>query len=141
MIVDEVSCADRPEGHHWVIRTAFGRPLTVRVCHLCGTIDWDNLTEQVETVVSHLTEVAEARADATRQMAIDANAKLREQLLGALGQKDDGKTSLSAYVDELIADRNRLVAACVAVAKIHARDDERGPRPLMPSLNHIASTP
>ncbi|MBM0201798.1 hypothetical protein JNW90_00845 [Micromonospora sp. STR1s_5] len=54
---------------------------------------------------------AVARVDATRKMANDANARLRAQLLTALGREDDGHTSLSQYVADLAADRDRCALA------------------------------
>ncbi|MCX5070882.1 hypothetical protein OOJ91_34100 [Micromonospora lupini] len=66
---------------------------------------------------------AEARAAATRTMAIDANARLREKLLAALGLEDDGTTHLEAYIDQLVADRDRLAAQ---VGEATPDEDEEG---------------
>lgn len=64
----------------------------------------------VDAIDSLAAELAQAHAviDATRQMAIEANASLRAQLLAALDREDDGRTSLSTYVSHLVAQRAAL---------------------------------
>lgn len=49
-----------------------------------------------------------ARAAATREMANAANARLRALLLTALGETDDGRTSLAEYVGALVGQRDQL---------------------------------
>jgi hypothetical protein len=49
---------------------------------------------------------AQAVVDATRAMAIEANAKVRAELLDALAWDDDGRTPLVDYVDALRAERD-----------------------------------
>lgn len=51
---------------------------------------------------------ANERADATRQMANEANGRLRTRLLNALGLEDDGVTPLTGYVDALLVERDGL---------------------------------
>lgn len=71
------------------------------------------LLAEVEWLREDSAELAQARAvvAGTRQMAIDANTRLREQLLAALGQADDGRTPLNAYVAWLVAQRDALKLA------------------------------
>jgi hypothetical protein len=52
---------------------------------------------------------------ATRQMANEANAALRAQILGALGEEDDGRTPLPDQLARLIRRYRRVVAEVNAV--------------------------
>lgn len=63
-----------------------------------------DLADEVEMLRQELAE-ANGRADATRAMAIGANATLRALLLSALNCPDDDRTSLSAYVAVLQSER------------------------------------
>jgi len=61
-------------------------------------------------VLSEQLAEAQSCVGATRGMAVAANAALRARLLAALARDDDGRTSLTEYVDDLVADRDALRA-------------------------------
>lgn len=73
------------------------RPLTVQ-----------DLAAAAVDVLATEVAAANARADATRGMANEANAVLRAKLLSALGVHDDDTRSLASYVDALAGQRDRL---------------------------------
>jgi hypothetical protein len=60
------------------------------------------LTERVLSLESELTE-AQGVIDATRALASASMTELRHRLVDVLGAVDDGKTSVAAYLEQLIA--------------------------------------
>lgn len=74
--------------------------------HENGNDPWANAMEAGKEALPlrAALEQAEACVAATRQMANDANTALRTQLLAALGRDDDGRTSLSQYVADLVTE-------------------------------------
>jgi hypothetical protein len=57
---------------------------------------------------------------ATRQMANNANAALRAQILGALGEQDDGRTPLTDQLGHLIAEFAQYRRAVAEVRERHS---------------------
>lgn len=101
-----------------------------------GDDDCTTLESTVERVVRRFRATADAEVQAiaeadaahaallaTRQMANDTNARLRDVLLAALGLPDDGTSSLDAYVRRLIEQRDRALTV-VGVAREWRRGDE-----------------
>jgi D-glycero-D-manno-heptose 1,7-bisphosphate phosphatase len=75
------------------------------------TEDYANPTPQGFTAwLARQFQAAEHRADATRQMANQANDERRQQLLTALGGADDGTTSLAGYITALTDERDQARA-------------------------------
>ncbi|MEU3452115.1 hypothetical protein ABZ671_00530 [Micromonospora sp. NPDC006766] len=83
----------------------------------------DLLHDVAKVEAEHEAEYLDVIA-ATRQMANDANAALRAKLLAALGIDDDGETPLAGYVDQLIAERDALMAALRLQATVIVRANE-----------------
>lgn len=75
-----------------------------------GVRTGEGIVQDVYLLVQLQQEAAQ-RAGAIRQMANEANARLRSLLLAALGIEDDGRTPLADYVVALVAARDAALAA------------------------------